>query len=143
MARRKIIPKRIGAVKVPKRLRKLGDRVLADILSDPRSREVAASLLLSLGAALASRAAPQGSVFRDIFDHPVRTAKAAEAAGAESARKAGETAGGVAAAVGQIVSEVVGEAVEAIRRDFGRKVRPERPDPAPNAAPEAEEDRFH
>lgn len=119
MARRKIIPKRVGGMKVPKSLRRLGDRALAD----PRAREVAGSALLALGAALASRGAPKGSVLRDIFDHPGRSARAAGEAGAEAAGKAGQAAGGVADAV----SQAVGEVIEAVRRDLARKVRPVRP----------------
>ena len=138
MARKKIIPKRIGNVKVPKNLRKLGDRVL----SDPRAREVAGSALLALGTALVSRGARKGSVFRDISDHPTESARTAKAAGGEAAQKAGEAVSGVADAVGQ----VVGEVFDTIRRDFARKVRPVRPRHAPDEEPEDKadgDDRMH
>lgn len=138
MARKKIIPKRIGNVKVPKTLRKLGDRVL----SDPRAREVAGSALLALGTALVSRGARKGSVFRDIFDHPTESARTAKAAGGEAAQKAGETVSNVADAVGQ----VVGEVFDTIRRDFARKVRPVRPRHAQDEEPEDKadgDDRMH
>ena len=135
MARKKIIPKRIGNVKVPKNLRKLGDR----ILSDPRAREVAGSALLALGTALVAR---KGSVFRDIFDRPNEGARTAKAAGGEAAQKAGEAVSGVADAVGQ----VVGEVFDTIRRDFARKVRPVRPRHAQDEEPEDKadgDDRMH
>ena len=133
MARKKIIPKYIGTVKIPKNLRKLGDKVLAD----PRAREVAGSALLALGTALASRKAPKGSFFRNIFDHP------AEATGAEAAHKAGDAASSVSQAVNQIVTEVV----ESIRRDWARKSAAGRPKAADDAGPEpghdGDEDRLH
>ncbi|EYD77954.1 hypothetical protein Rumeso_00415 [Rubellimicrobium mesophilum DSM 19309] len=139
MARKKIIPKRIGGVKIPKNLRKLGDNVL----SDPRAREVAGSALLALGSALASRKAPKGSFVRNIFDHPTEAAKTAEGTGADAARKAGDVAGGVSQAVNQVVTEVV----ETIRRDWARKTGPARAKDADDAQPEpgrdGDEDRFH
>ena len=138
MARKKIIPKRIGTVKIPKNLRKLGDQVLAD----PRAREVAGSALLALGTALASRKAPRGSFFRNIFEHPAEAAKTAEAAGAETAHKAGDAASGVSQAVSQLVTEVV----ETIRRDWARKSGGSRRKDADDAQPEPDdhdEDRVH
>ena len=139
MARKKIIPKRIGKVKIPKNLRKIGDQVL----SDPRAREVAGSALLALGTALASRKAPKGSFFRNIFDHPAQAAKTAETAGADAAHKAGETASGVAQAVNQVVAEVV----ETIRRDWARKTGGARAkdegDAQPEPKPDGDEDRLH
>ena len=139
MARKKIIPKRIGNVKIPKNLRKLGDRVLAD----PRAREVAGSALLALGSALASRKSPKGSFFRNIFDHPAEAAKTAETASAETAQKAGDAASGVSQAVNQIVTEVV----ETIRRDWARKTGPASAKDTGDAQPEpgrdGDEDRFH
>lgn len=138
MARRRIIPKRIGGVRIPKRLRKLGDRVLAD----PRAREVAGSALLALGTALVSRGTRKGSVLRDIFDHPGESARAARDAGAEAADKAGQAASGVADAV----SQAVGEVIDAVRRDFARKIRPVRPRHAHDEEedrPEGGDDRMH
>ncbi|WP_210529047.1 hypothetical protein [Rubellimicrobium arenae] len=126
MARRKYIPKRIGNVKIPKKLRKFGDRVLAD----PRAREIAGGALLAVGSALLSRAAPKGSVFRTIFDHPVETAKSAEQAGAKAASDAGDAVSGVANAVGQ----VVGEVFDSLRRELGRRRQPA------TAAPEKGDD---
>ena len=114
--RKKIIPKRIGSVKIPKNLRKFGDRILAD----PRAREVAGSALLALGTALLSRGTRKGSVLRDIFE---RRGEQAREAGAEAAAKAGGAASGVADAV----SQVVGDVFDAVRRDFARKIRPVRP----------------
>jgi hypothetical protein len=149
MARRKIIPKRIGAVKIPKRLRKLGDQVLAD----PRAREMAGSALLALGSALLARGTRKGSVLRDIFEHPGASARAARDAGSDAASRAGGAVSGVADAVGQAVSEVF----DTLRRDFVRKVRPVRPrhahdehdaeEASPDAEgsprPEATDDRMH
>jgi hypothetical protein len=139
MARKKIIPKRIGGVKIPKNLRKLGDRAL----SDPRAREVAGSALLALGTALASRKAPKGSFFRNIFDHPAEAAKTAETTGAEAARKAGDAASGVSQAVNQVVTEVV----ETIRRDWARKTggasAKAKDDAQPEPKPDGDEDRLH
>lgn len=139
MARKKIIPKRIGNLKIPKPLRKLGDQVLAD----PRAREVAASALLSLGAALAARGTRKGTILRDIFDHPGESAKAARDTGADAASKAGETMSGVA----QAVNQAVGDVIDTVRRDFVRKMRGARS--ADGTEPEAQdkrdndEDRVH
>ena len=139
MARKKIIPKRIGKVKIPKNLRKLGDQVL----SDPRAREMAGSALLALGTALASRKAPKGSFFRNIFDHPTEAAKTAETAGADAARKAGDAASGVSQAVNQVVTEVI----DTIRRDWARKSGSAGTKPADGAQPEpgreGDDDRLH
>ena len=139
MARKKIVPKRIGGVKIPKNLRKLGDRAL----SDPRAREVAGSALLALGTALASRKAPKGSFFRNIFEHPAEAAKTAEGAGADATRKAGDAVSGVSQAVNQVVSEVV----ETIRRDWARKTGAPRAkdsdDSQPEPGRETDEDRLH
>jgi hypothetical protein len=148
MARKKIIPKRIGAVKVPKKLRKLGDQVLAD----PRAREIAGSALLALGTALVARGTRKGSILRDIFDNPGESARAARDAGSGAAGRAGEAVSGVADAVGQ----AVGEVFDTLRRDFVRKIRPVRPrhahdnheaeEPQPEAeGPRAEgpDDRMH
>lgn len=130
MARRKIIPKRVGGVKVPKALRKMGDRILAD----PRSREVAGRTLLALGSALLAKGAGRSSLLRDILGRAGPGAQPAEDPGADPLRAARErgaqAAGRAGEAVGQVadaVSQAVGEVIEAIRRDFGRKVRPVRP----------------
>lgn len=141
MARKKIIPKRIGTVKVPKNLRKFGDRVL----TDPRAREIAGSALLALGTALVSRGTRKGSILRDIFDHPGESSRAARDTASEGAAKAGDTASGVADAV----TQVVGEVIDTIRRDWNRKVRPVRPrhahdehdEPAPEDLADAGEKR--
>lgn len=119
MARRKIIPKRVGGVKVPKGLRKLGDRVLAD----PQSREMAGRTLLALGSALLARGAARSSVLRDILGHPKEGEPTAGERMAGAANKAGETVSGVAEAVAQ----AVGDVIETIRRDVARKIRPVRP----------------
>ncbi len=138
MARKKIIPKRIGTVKVPKNLRKFGDKVL----SDPRAREVAGKALLAVGAALATRGARKSTILRDIFDHPAESAKAARDTASEGATRAGETVSNVA----ETVTQVVGDVIDTIRRDWARKVRPVRPrhahdehdEPAPEEAAEAD-----
>lgn len=139
MARKKIIPKRIGSVKVPKNLRKFGDRVL----SDPRAREVAGSALLALGTALVSRGTRKGSILRDIFDRPNENARAARDAGADAAARAGQAASGVADAV----SGVVGDVIDTIRRDFARKMKPVRPrhahDEHDEDKPDGTDDRMH
>ena len=139
MARKKIIPKRIGGVKIPKNLRKFGDKTLAD----PRAREIAGSALLALGTALASRKAPKGSFFRNIFDHPTEAARTAESTGADAARKAGDAVSGVSQAVNQVVTEVV----ETIRRDWARKTggasAKDTDDAQPEPAREGDEDRLH
>jgi hypothetical protein len=138
MARKKIIPKRIGGVKVPKNFRKLGDRALAD----PRAREIVGSAMLALGSALASRKAPKGSFFRNIFDHPAEAAKTAETTGADAARKASDTVSGVSLAVNQVVTDVV----ETIRRDWARKsgaAAKDKDDAQPEPGRDADEDRLH
>lgn len=139
MARKKIIPKRVGGVKIPKNLRRIGDKVLAD----PRAREVAGSALLALGSALASRGAPKGSFFRNIFDHPAEAARTAEAGGAKAAEATSETLSGVSQAVNQVVSDVV----ETIRRDWARKTGAARPKDGDDAQPEpgreGDDDRLH
>lgn len=141
MARKKIIPKRIGSVKVPKNLRKFGDRILAD----PRAREMAGSMLLALGTALVARGTRKGSILRDLFEHPAETTRAARDTASDGAAKAGDAMSGVADAV----TQVVGDVIDTIRRDWNRKVRPVRPrhahdehdEPPPEDLSEAEEKR--
>ena len=136
---KKIVPKKIGNVKVPKNLRKFGDRVL----TDRRAREIAGSALLALGTALVSRGTRKGSILRDIFDHPAENARAARDAGTDAASKAGQAASGVAEAV----SGVVGDVIDSIRRDFNRNIRPVRPrhahDEHDEDRPEGNDDRMH
>ena len=141
MARKKIVPKRIGSVKIPKNLRKFGDRVL----SDPQARDMAGKALLAVGTALVARSARKGSILRDIFEHPAETAKTARDTASEGASRAGDAMGAVA----DTVTQVVGDVIDTIRRDWARKVRPVRPrhahdehdEPAPEDLVEPEETR--
>ena len=133
MARKKIIPKRIGSVKIPKKLRKLGDGVLAD----SRAREVAGSALLALGSALLARGGKPGSILRNIFDRPTETARAARDTGTGAASKAGEAVSGMA----DTVAQAVGEVIDTIRRDVARKIRPVRPRHAHDEHGDGEEKR--
>lgn len=150
MARRKIIPKRLGGVKIPKRLRKLGDRVLAD----PRAREAAGSALLALGTALLARGTRPGSVLRDIFgprDEGAKAARDAESGAGHRADRAGEAAnraGEAMSGMADAVAQTVGEVIDALRRDISRKVRPVRPrhahdEPEGEEGPGGGEDRMH
>jgi hypothetical protein len=141
MTRKKIIPKRIGTVKIPKNLRKFGDRVL----TDPQAREMAGKALLAVDTALAARGARKSSILRDIFDNPAESARAGRDTAQEGAAKAGQAASGVADAV----TQVVGEVIDTIRRDFARKIRPVRPrhahdehdEPAPEDLGDADDKR--
>lgn len=97
MARKKIIPKRIGSFKVPKGLRRAGDR----LLTDPRTREVASGALLAAATALASRKAGLG-------------ARATDEDGAKA------SGGDPASRVAEAVAQILGEVVDTVRRDIGR-----------------------
>jgi hypothetical protein len=99
MARKKIIPKRVGSFKVPKGLRRAGDR----LLTDPRAREVASGALMAAAAALASRKAGLGGGTR--------------AADGDGAKGPG---GDAASRVAEAVAQILGEVVDTVRRDIGR-----------------------
>lgn len=51
MARKKVLPKKIGPVKIPKSLRRMGDKALAD----PHVAGVVSGALVSIGALVAAR----------------------------------------------------------------------------------------
>jgi hypothetical protein len=128
MARKKIIPKRVGRFKVPKGLRRAGDR----LLTDPRAREVASGALLAAATALASRKAGLGA------------ARGPDDEGAKAA------SGDAASRVAEAVAQILGEVVDTVRRDIGRAFggkRAAHPEEASGdaATPEAdsEADRVH
>ncbi len=73
MAKNKVLPKKIGGVKIPKRLRKLGD----EALSNPMMREIVAGALIAIGTALATRGAQKGSSLRQAVEHPADSARSA------------------------------------------------------------------
>ncbi len=50
MARKKIMPKKLGPVRIPKNLRRMGNKALAD----PQVVEIVTSALVSIGAAVAA-----------------------------------------------------------------------------------------
>ena len=81
----KYIPKRIGTVKVPKNLRKFGNRTL----SDPRVRELAIAGLAAIGGILADRGTRPGTVVGEAIRHPV---DAMQSAGETARDKVTETA---------------------------------------------------
>ena len=68
-----IIPKKIGGVKVPKKLRRFGNNAL----SDPKVRELAIAGLGALGGILADRSTRPGTVVGEAIRHPVDTMKSA------------------------------------------------------------------
>lgn len=56
MARKKILPKRLGPVRIPKALRKVGDKALAD----PRTAGIVSEALASVAALVVARKAAGG-----------------------------------------------------------------------------------
>jgi hypothetical protein len=110
MPKSKIVPRKVGGVKIPKRLRKLGN----EALSNPMMREIVAGALIAIGTALASRAAQKGSSLRQAVEHPAESAKAARhiASGATSeiAGMAGAAAGSVAHLIEGLVGYLAGDA---------------------------------
>ncbi len=69
----KLIPKKIGSVKVPKKLRRFGNNTL----SDPKVRELAIAGLGALGGILADRSTRPGTVVGEAIRHPLETMKSA------------------------------------------------------------------
>ncbi len=118
---KKIVPKRIGNVKIPKRLRKTVNKAL----SNPKTGEVVSGALMAIGTALAKktlgdRAARHGfSSASDCQGKPSDdgkpTGEGVADLGALVAGAAGEAVRGVTGAVTRIVED----AVDTLRRDFG------------------------
>lgn len=99
----KIVPKRIGRVKVPKGLR----RMVNSALANPMVREMVSGALVTLAAALAKREAQEGSTLRSAVSHPMDGAQAAASAGKPAADTLQNAAG--------LASRIVEEVVEALR----------------------------
>ncbi|TNC68791.1 hypothetical protein [Rubellimicrobium roseum] len=116
---KKIVPKKIGNVKIPKRFRKTVNKALAN----PRTGEAVSAALLAVGTALAKKTLSQGATrygfgaeeAKDQDKGPAKPAESAADIGALVAGAAGEAVRGVAGAVSRLVEE----AVDTIRRDFG------------------------
>lgn len=125
MARKKILPKRLGPLKIPKSLRRLGNKALAD----PQVVKILSGALASMGAAVAAR-----KVVQDV------------PGGAALARFV--ASGTALGSVADVVKQALEEALQARRpapqvepRPSGRaKRRPAKPDaeaPASKAGEEA------
>jgi hypothetical protein len=97
MGKKKIVPKRVAGVKLPKKLRKASNR-LADMLSHPLVADVAAAALLSLAAA-------------------IKDSKKVREAAAAARDRAGDAADTVADASASVASKAVAAA-----RDAGARV---------------------
>ncbi|TNC46764.1 hypothetical protein FHG66_18045 [Rubellimicrobium rubrum] len=115
---KKIVPKKIGKVKIPKRLRKTVNKALAN----PRANEAVTAALLAVGTALAKKTFGQGAAGHGTTPdadgakpHAAKSADTVADLGTLVAGAAGEAVRGVAGAVTRIVEE----AVDTIRRDFG------------------------
>jgi hypothetical protein len=106
------IPKRIAGIKVPKELRKSGERLL-DLASDPVVNQAISAALVAAAGALAS-----GKGMRS-------AAKAAGLGGGAAAVKAKEGSGRVGIALGVALAELaagaLGAAAQAPSGEGGRK----------------------
>ncbi len=106
MAKSKVLPKKIGGVKIPKRLRKLGD----EALSNPMMREIVAGALIAIGTALATRGAQKGSSLRQAVEHPTDSARSARHLTSGAASEMAGVAGGVAHLIEGLVDYLTGNA---------------------------------
>ncbi len=137
---KKIVPKKIGNVKIPKRLRKTVNKALAN----PRTGEAVTAALLAVGTALAKKTLGQGMAKHaatpdadEAKPHAARSAETAADLGTLVAGAAGEAVRGVAGAVTRIVED----AMDTIRRDFGPgRAGAAGPEATPAAQPSHAED---
>ena len=102
MAKKTKLPKRIGGVKIPKKLRKRGAPLYA-LMSNPMVRNVVADML-----AVGLLAAADAMSKQPKLKKAGKTAKAA-------AEDAGETAGEGAANVGKVLAFIAREGAHAIK----------------------------
>jgi len=101
MAKKKAkkLPKAIGGVKIPKKVRKQGGELLAKV-NTPMGRELVAAGLVAAGAAMARREETRKAA--------VRLAGEAEDAAAKGARLASEIGGIVGAAANAALDRLLG-----------------------------------
>ncbi|MFN3387773.1 MAG: hypothetical protein ACK40O_02500 [Allosphingosinicella sp.] len=125
------IPKEVGGVKVPKKLRKIGKKAIA-LAQQPMVSEIAAAALLGAAAALREGKDLKG---RD-------AAKAAGAAGdaaKAAAKEAGAEVSKLSEALKMLAGDLARRAVDAMAEGKGparapHLARADAPDPAPQAA---------
>ena len=118
---KKIVPKRIGNVKIPKRLRKTVNKAL----SNPKTGEVVSGALMAIGTALAKKTLGEraaGYGFSSASDSQGKPSTDGKPAGEGVADLGTLVAGATGEAVRGVtgaVTRIVEEAVDTLRRDFG------------------------
>jgi hypothetical protein len=83
----KLVPKRIGGVKIPKRMRQ-GAEAFASLLTTPEARKVAAEILIAVAGVLASGARPGEAIAGSGENAKKGSADAKAAAGSGKAARA-------------------------------------------------------
>jgi hypothetical protein len=99
MAKKSKLPKKIGGVRIPKKVRKQGSELLAKV-NTPLGRELIAAGLVAAGAAIASKS--------EVRKAARRAAGEAEDAGELGARMAGQIGGIVGAAANAALDRFFG-----------------------------------
>lgn len=103
-----VLPKQVGGIKVPKRLRKSGESFAA-LLTTPAARQIAADVLIAVAGALVASKGPRRAVANlagNVAD--------AGAAVAETGAKAVSSTAGAAQSASAVVADVVTEAARRI-----------------------------
>ena len=127
MARKNLIlPKRIGGVKLPKKMRRIGNSVLGH----PLGREILAGVLVTAGSAVLNRQTRTGSTARRFMAHPVASTRSAGNAvagtGAEAAATLGTTAGSLSNLILDAFDGVIGRLSSNERREKDKGRSPDK-----------------
>jgi hypothetical protein len=111
--KQKLVPKKVGGVKVPKKLRKSGD-TLASLVTSPIVRELAADMLIAMAGALVASKRPRETA-ATMAHNVSRAGSAAVDMGADAASAAKDTAqtatGAVAGVVGEAAKRILPSSV--------------------------------
>lgn len=103
-----VVPKRVGGIKVPKKLRQSGESFAA-LLTTPAARQIAADVLIAAAGALVASKGPR----RAVANLAGNVADAGSAV-AETGAKAAATTAGAAQSASAAVADVVTEAARRI-----------------------------
>jgi hypothetical protein len=107
----KLVPKRIGGVKIPKKMRK-GAEAFASLLTTPESRKIAADILIAVAGVLAASARP-GQAAVDSGEKARKASSGTKTAHGESPM--GNAARAATGAVVDVVSEAARHILPAAR----------------------------
>lgn len=99
---RTVLPKRVGGVKLPKKLRKSGE-ALASLLATPAARQMAADVLIAVAGALVATKRPKQ------VENLAGSLSGAGSAAAEGRTKAAASTADAAQSTSGAVAEVVAE----------------------------------